>query len=60
MGWKHISVLFDKIPIKERVEDQDQIVSEIESSQTDDVEWKNIVSGENKKSYREALINNGT
>ena len=37
MGWKHISVLLDKIPIKEHVEDQDQIVSEIESSRTDDV-----------------------
>eukprot|EP00957_Ditylum_brightwellii_P039621 2996736-Ditylum_brightwellii.AAC.1 len=59
MGWKHIPVLLDKIPIKERVEDQNQIVSEIESSRTDDVEVKNIVSDKKEKSYRKALINNG-
>mmetsp|Transcript_3028 Transcript_3028/g.4265 ORF Transcript_3028/g.4265 Transcript_3028/m.4265 type:complete len:84 (+) Transcript_3028:291-542(+) len=37
MGYKHILVLLDKIPTKERVGQNDQKVSEIGSSNNDDV-----------------------
>eukprot|EP00957_Ditylum_brightwellii_P130109 9924258-Ditylum_brightwellii.AAC.1 len=65
MGWKHISVLLDKISIKECVGNHDQNVSEIESWRTDDVEVKNKVSNKddekkNMKSYKDAFINNDT
>eukprot|EP00957_Ditylum_brightwellii_P103323 7874345-Ditylum_brightwellii.AAC.1 len=65
MGWKHISVILDKIPNKERNGNHDQNVSEIESLRTDDVEVKNKVNGKDDKkksmkSYKDALINNDT
>eukprot|EP00957_Ditylum_brightwellii_P120400 9186330-Ditylum_brightwellii.AAC.1 len=65
MGWKHISVLLDEIPIKERVGNHDQNVSEIESSKADDVEVKNKVShrddkNKSMKNYKDTLINNDT
>ena len=61
MNWKPLSVLLESNSIKERVGEQDKIMSEIKSCNNDDVaSGVELVNGKEKpmlKTYRDVLVN---